>query len=135
MQDPYATRGLPELSFYDDGSKHSRADKAAFLSANMFEHGLHGERLGYVAVGLVEALVAILIGAMFMAWLSSSHSNWQSSSGFGSGCPTLGRGGNPCVLHPERHERADDDAQAERECASFGKGGRLCLSSRRMGIE
>jgi hypothetical protein len=40
----------------------------------------------------------------------------------------LGRGGNPCVLHPERNERADDDAQAERECASFGKGGRLCFS-------
>jgi hypothetical protein len=101
----------------------------------MFEHGLHGERVSDFAVGLVEALVAILMGALFMAWLSSSHSTWQSSSGFGSGCPALGRGGNPCVLHPERNERADDDTQAERECASFGKGGRLCFSPRRMGIE
>ena len=102
---------------------------------NVFEHGLHGERLGDFAVGLVEALVAILIGALFMAWLSSSHSNWQSSSGFGSGCGTLGRGGNPCVVHRERNERADDDAQAERDCASFGKGGRLCFSPPRMRVE
>ena len=33
---------------------------------NVFEHGLHGERLGDFAVGLVEALVAILIGALFI---------------------------------------------------------------------
>jgi hypothetical protein len=102
------------------------------LSLNVFEHGLHGERLGDFAVGLVEALVAILIGTLFMAWLSST---WQSSSGFGSGCGTLGRGGNPCVLHPERNERADYNAQAERDCASFGRGGRLCFSPRRMGVE
>ena len=127
LQDPYATRGLPELSFYDDRSKYSRADKADFLSANMFEHGLHGERLSDFAVGLVEALVAILIGALFMAWLSSSHSTWQSSSGFGSGCPTLGRGGNPCVLHPERNERADDDAHAERELRKLWQGRPIVL--------
>jgi hypothetical protein len=30
LQDPYATRGLPELSFYDDRSKYSLADKAGF---------------------------------------------------------------------------------------------------------
>jgi hypothetical protein len=102
---------------------------------NVFEHGLHGERLGDFAVGLVEALVAILIGALFMAWLSSSHSNWQSSSGLGSGCGTLGRGGNPRVVHRERNERADDDAQAERDCASFGKGGRLCFSPLGMRVE
>jgi hypothetical protein len=101
----------------------------------MFEHGLHGKKLSDFAVGLVEALVAILMGALFMAWLSSSQSTWQSNSGFGSGCPTLGRGGNLCVLHPGRNERADDDAQAERECASFGKGGRLCFSPPGMRVE
>ena len=101
----------------------------------MFEDGFHGERLGDFAMGLVEALVVILIGALFMAWLSSSHSNWQSSSGFGDGCATLGRGGNPCVVHRERNEQADEDAQGEKDCASFGKGGRLCFSPRRMGGE
>jgi hypothetical protein len=101
----------------------------------MFEYGLHGERFGDFGAGLVEALVAILIGVLFMAWLSSSQSNWQSSSGVGRGCGTLGRSGNPCVLHPERNERAGDDAQAESDCASFGKGGRLCFSPRRTRVE
>ena len=101
----------------------------------MFEHGLHGERLSDFATGLVEALVVTVLAALFVAWLSSSYSNWEQSSGFGSGCGTLGRGGNPCVLHPERNERVDEDAQSERDCASFGKGGRLCFSPRRMRIE
>ena len=129
------TRDLPELSFYDEGSKNSRANKAGFWALNVFEHGLHGEKLNDFATGLVEALVAIVLGALFVAWLSSSYSSWQQSSGFGSACGTLGRGGNPCVLHPERNERVDEDAQSERDCASFGKGGRLCFSPRRVRIE
>jgi hypothetical protein len=30
LQDPYATRGLPELSLYNKGSKHTRTNKADF---------------------------------------------------------------------------------------------------------
>ena len=98
----------------------------------MFEHGFHGERVGDFAMGIVEALVAILVGALFMVWLSSSHPNWRTSSDLGRGCGTLGRGGNPCVAHSERNESADRGSQAERDCASFGKGGRLCFSPQRV---
>jgi len=44
LQDPYATRGLPELSFYDDRSKYGRETRRAFwalacLSMGFMERG------------------------------------------------------------------------------------------------